>query len=358
VTVSDRPVPGGNFAAVISYGDVTMAGIGTTTYVCNNKALAFGHPLTYRGAAAFGANNANAIAVVDDPTLAPFKMATIGGLFGKLDQDRLTAVRAKLNSAPTLRPITSHVTNADTGVNRNGRSDATMNDWVTTVAAYHLLANSDVVFDHVGQGSSVVSWTIKGKRANGNPWQLQYNNRYASTRDITFESIFGLADQLAAIDSNPFEAVTFTSVDVNATYTDAYKAYNIEGVKISRNGGPFRDRDVVVVNPGDNLRVRVSLRRYRGDLTTADLEVTVPNNVSSDSFGSLYISGSNPFADAPSANSFPQLLTALRNAPKNNELVADLEFDSFSGAKSGDTATTSLDSVVTGEFQVGVEIQQ
>ena len=43
----DDLVPGGNFAAALSYGDLTLAGVGTTTYVCDGQALAFGHPMLF-----------------------------------------------------------------------------------------------------------------------------------------------------------------------------------------------------------------------------------------------------------------------------------------------------------------------
>ena len=40
-----RPRAGGNFAAVLSYGDASAAYTGTTTLVCKGQALAFGHDL-------------------------------------------------------------------------------------------------------------------------------------------------------------------------------------------------------------------------------------------------------------------------------------------------------------------------
>ena len=356
--ISSRPAPGGNFAGVISYGDVTLGGIGTTTYVCGNKALAFGHPFTFRGAVAFGANNANAIAVIADPTLTPFKMANITGLFGKLDQDRLTAIRAKLNSTPAMRPITSHITNADTGVARNGRTDVTMSDWVPNVAPLHLLSNSDVVFDQIGDGSSLVSWTIRGKRRNGNPWQLEYTNRYASQFDISFQSAFQLADQLATINDNPFEAIRFTSVQIDATLDDTFRQYAIEGVKISKNGGQFRERSDLTVSPGDNIRARVALRRYRGDLVTANLEVNVPGSAEPGSFGSLVIQGgSEIFGGGPSANSFPQLINALENTPRNDDLLADLFLSSFDGGSSSTVDAHRMDAVVRGYVEIGVSVE-
>src|SRR5215212_8675403 len=42
-------VPGSNFAATISYGDITAGGVGTTTIVCDNHAVAFGHPFNFDG---------------------------------------------------------------------------------------------------------------------------------------------------------------------------------------------------------------------------------------------------------------------------------------------------------------------
>jgi hypothetical protein len=326
--------------------------------VCGDRALAFGHPLTFRGAAAFGANNARAITVVADPTFTPFKMANVTGLFGKLDQDRLPAIRANLTATPKLRPITSHVLNADSGVERSGRTDVTMTDWMPTVAPLHLLANADVVFDQVGKGSSFLEWTINGRRANGNPWQLSFSNHYASDFDISVESVQQLAEQLAIIEANPFEGVRFTSVDIDATVEETIRKYSIESVKISRNGGPFRVREVVRATAGDEITARVALRRYHADVVNVDLTVVVPADAEPGSAGSLLISGGGDggFFPEGSVSSFGQLLNSLANAPKNSDLLANLFLFTFEGEESQTTAEQSLDSVVTGQFEVFVEV--
>ncbi len=74
-----RPKAGGNFVGALSYGDVTLAGTGTTTAVCGKRALAFGHPFLFAGPVGFGANNGKALAIVKDETLGSFKMACIAG---------------------------------------------------------------------------------------------------------------------------------------------------------------------------------------------------------------------------------------------------------------------------------------
>jgi hypothetical protein len=361
-TISERPKAGGNFAAVISYGNVTFAGVGTTTYVCGDRALAFGHPFTWIGRSAYGANNASALAVVKDPAFGSFKLANIGGLFGKLDQDRLAAVRASLSTTPARRTVKADVTNLDTGKVRSGRTDVTMNSWVPDVAAFHLLANADSVFDRIGSGSARVKWTINGKRKNGDPWQLVYSNRYASRGDITWESIFQMYEQLAIIERNNFEPVTFTGINIEASFQEAYKQYSIERVKISKNGGTYRERSFIRVKPGDVLGLRIWLRQYRGDLVRVDLSLKVPAKATSGG-GTLFVRGSESDFDelpdgAPSAKSFPGLLKQLASTPKNNTLFAGLQLFGYeSGNMTQASATRNLDRVVRGWYEIEVEVR-
>ncbi len=102
-----RPAAGGNFASTLSYGDVTAAGVGTTTAVCGDQAVAWGHPFNYLGPVTYGAHNATSLAIIKDETFGPFKLADIGAPFGTVDQDRLSGIRADLSAAPVTTPITT-----------------------------------------------------------------------------------------------------------------------------------------------------------------------------------------------------------------------------------------------------------
>lgn len=109
-------VPGGNFAAALSYGDISAAGVGTTTARCDDRAIAFGHPMVFDGPTALSAHNATALTIQDDPTFVPFKLANIGGIVGTLDQDRLAGIRALIGAGPTPIDIRSTVTEAGPAV--------------------------------------------------------------------------------------------------------------------------------------------------------------------------------------------------------------------------------------------------
>ena len=357
------PVAGGNFAALISYGDVTSGGVGTTTYVCGDTALAFGHPLTFSGRATFGANDADAIAIVTDPTLGPFKWANIAGLFGIVDQDRLAAIRARLGVIPSLIPITARVRAIDLALTRTGETDVTMSDFVPSIAPYHILADIDSATDQTGPGSALLHWVIRGVRSNGHPWSLVRTDRVASRFDISFEAAIALDRQLSALGSNEFDDITFTSVAVMARVTGAIHLERITGVKVSRNGGLFKRLSVLKVHPGDSLLLRVQLRDYRAGRRHVDIPLVVPADADPGSALLTIVGGSElPGGDCdfdPSAcpGSFPALLRSLAVAPRSDDVMADLSLYAFDGSSTTVSATTRAPAVVGGFLQLEVTVR-
>jgi hypothetical protein len=371
------PKPGGNFAGLLAYGDITAGGIGTTTYVCAGQALAFGHPLSLVGPATFGANNANALAIIRDNTFGSYKLATIGGLFGMLDQDRLSAVRAQLGVVPNLIPIISDVKSVDSGNERIGETDATTDDIVPGIAPFHLYANIVSTVDAEAAGSSLVHWTVQGHDGDGNAWSLSRTNRFASTGDIPFESIFELQDDLFSILGNQFTDVTFDSVNIDASVTSKIKMLDIEKVLISKNGGAFAKRTSMNLHPGDNLTIRVTLRRYHADTKTVDLAITVPPDAVGS--GGLLIAGGATFggpcgfgkgvpgrgvvlqptdtSGGSCGQSFQKLLDALAGARMNNDLYAEIDlFGTFGGVKTVAEDTMHQGGVVSGNREIIVNI--
>ncbi len=221
--------PGGNLAVALSYGDVTAAAVGTTTYVCGDDALGFGHPFFFRGASALGANEATALTVVDDPIFGPYKLASVGAISGVMDQDRLAGVRIDTTRGPEVIPVTSSVS-ADNGTSRDGETDPLSDDDVPFFGAIHLLVNIDSVFDQIGEGSSGVTFTVNGEREDGTPFTLTRSNVFASEWDIAYESIFELEEYLYLLRYNGFEEVTFDDVDIEADVDSEVRHYQVTNV--------------------------------------------------------------------------------------------------------------------------------
>ena len=109
-SASGGPIGSGDDIAVsLATGDALTAATGTVTWTCDQKLLAFGHPMLQTGASNLGAHQAKAIDVVDDSVLGPFHLAVPGALVGRVAEDQSDRHRRASRPgtparAPTSRP--------------------------------------------------------------------------------------------------------------------------------------------------------------------------------------------------------------------------------------------------------------
>jgi hypothetical protein len=257
-------VPGGNFAGALSYGDITVAGVGTTSYVCDELAVAFGHPFFALGATHAAASVADAITIVRDGVTTPFKLATVGGSVGILDQDRLAGIRALLGTTPTATPIQTALTSLDTNRSQLGQTDAVLDLFLPDLAFMHLLGNMDSVQDAIGKGSGTLDWTITGTDEDGQPWELERSDTFASEFDFSFEAAAEVADEIFAISQFFDQGVTVDAVEVGGSMEQTFRSLRIRQVLVKR-GGEFRPvGEELMVEPGRLVRLRVVLRPVTG----------------------------------------------------------------------------------------------
>ncbi len=360
--VSSTPAdifPGSNFAAALSYGDLTAAGVGTTTAVCGGStALAFGHPFLWSGRSSMSVHPASAVYVQRDNTLGSYKVANPLGVVGTLDQDRLAGIRGQLGDGPATVPVTSTVRSTD-GASRNGTTQVAFADELPWLAAMHLLANQDRVADFIGEGSSRVRWIIDGTRASGEPFRIGVANRYADRWDISFESLWDSLNQLDRIQNNRFERVKITGVDYDVTMSDEFKRYTVGKVFLKRPNGTlvrmYRDR-TVRVPAGSRLNLRVVLNQHlnEGPRRRVDLTVTVPVR-SAGGVGRVNVIGGPLYGGGGGVSNFDELLTKLRLLPRNHALNAVLSLDTSSGYKQR-RARTLVDQVAGGRFSFPIRV--
>ena len=367
--ISADPLEAGDsFAGVLSYGDVTLAGTGTTTAVCDDMALAFGHPFFFAGRTALGANHADALTVVSDPAFGSYKLSTVTGGVGVIDQDRLAGLRSVLGLTPPQIPITTSVHVPDLGNEREGTSAAVTSEITPLVAFFHNLGSIDVTFDAIAEGSASASWTITGTRADGSPWELSRSNLYASEDDIGYEAQSEIESHLFSLFYNGVEDVEFTDIDTEFTVEEKVRKFSIVKVLASKNGRPFRDLEAIIVRRGATIALRVILRPFdRSGDQAVDMSVTVPRWVRVG--GSIEVEGgpsSSDFefecaffgedcSDEGDTKTFDELLLDLEAARKNNLLIATLRAGKEGGVRWRDRAL--LDQVVQGNDLIRVNLR-
>ncbi len=357
-----RPVAGGNFAGLMSYGDVTFGAIGTTTYVCGNQALAFGHPLLFNGNEALGASDADALTIVHDPVFGSFKLANIGKPLGTVDQDRLTGLRADLTHAPTLIPVIAAVNAPELNRSRTGRTDIAGSEFVSGIAPSHLFADMLTTFDSEGPGSASITFVVTGHRANGQTFTLTRSNRYLDTISIVGSAPEELYEDLSILFANGYEPITFTNVSIKTTVTTDVTSLSLKKVVVSKNGGLFKAVSSLTVNRGDHLVIRGTLTSSGGSTITRDVPLTIPANAPRGA-ADLFVGGGADifrtcfFDPSTCGNSFNQVLNALQTAPRNDDLAAILStFDNQGNPVQIDQSATHLSAVATGSTDISVTI--
>jgi hypothetical protein len=380
VTAMTRPQPGGNFAAAVSYGDLTLAAIGTTTAVCGGQALAFGHPFQLAGASMYGSNDATSLAIIKDQTFGSSKFATIGAPAGTVDQDRLSGVRTALGVIPATIPFKTTIRNVDLNRTRTGTTQVADQNFLPTVAVFGVTGSYATVFEELGDGRTSVAWTIEGTRHGGAPFTLTRTNRWASQVEVTSEPALDLGLTLDALLHNEFEPVKVNRVTYNSSIGTEFRQLRIVDAKVSVNGKPFVRAESLEVPPNAQLRARVTMLPFASRTAqTVDLAVRVPANAAGRE-GTLSVSGGGAVAEpSPEAGivasgclltaagcvaavedapSFDGLLREIRNAPRNDDLTLNLDLEDPDGAMPtvSRSQTKLQKSVVTGLREIGVTV--
>ncbi|WP_435745725.1 hypothetical protein [Nocardioides sp. SYSU DS0663] len=314
-------VPGGNMAASLSYGDVTQAGVGTATAVCDGRVVGFGHPMEFRGETTMTLHPASAVYVQEDPAWSGMKIANLGAPAGTVSQDRLTGIAGSFGALPETTTITStlsHRGKTRTGTSHNSVADAAA--WTTFA---QLVANHDRVVDSIAGGSETATWQITGTDVDGTPFELSFSDRYAAEYDLASTVGFELGDLVWALSS--IKDVDLTGVDVDAEAVDDDTTYRLSAVQ-QRRGGTWVTLgrgESAVARAGTWLRLRAVLAGPEG---TKHLPVgmTVPGKAAGMT-GRVYVTGGNWVWTGGQITSVAKAQRVVDRMVRNDELQVALE---------------------------------
>jgi len=365
-------VAGGNLAAAMSFGAVTIAGVGTATAVCGNEVLGFGHPMNYTGPSTMTLHGARATHIQDDPTVSGFKSANIGAPIGTVDEDRLAGLHAVKGALPPGTPFTS-VANAGAG-DYTATSSGSVAGLTPDLGFANVVAAQDKVLDRVGKGSASATWTIQGTRKNGDPFTFTRKDVYADNQDISAATAFALAGDLQAIQDNPGETVKITSVRSSSRLYASDTSYVVQKVQARMRGAwvPLRANQPSPLRAGDMAQLKIFLTSRAGEPRTVLAKVYVPlraaNRVGllevtggqedAQSAGDFFLFGEEAFSEAtpaPTSNTFPQVLKDLVAGPQHNQIQVDLRFrNAPAPANQAHQARVSINHVVLGALRLPI----
>jgi len=283
---------GGNMAASMSYGTVTAAGLGTATMVCGDEVVGFGHPMNFSGPSTMGLHGARALLIQDDPTVSGFKVANLGAPVGTVDSDRAAGIHAAKGALPGTIPVTSQATlrtRTDTATTRITLTDpnlvteygfVTQPELVTQLGFLNIVAAQDRVFDRISSGTAVTSWTIKGLRKNGRPWELNRRNLFTDPYDASAASAIAVANDLAVLQDNSGEQVRISSVNTSTRLRFNSDTFVVAKVQVTARGKwtTASPRRPLALRAGRVARLKVFLTSRSAATRTLRLNVSVPQS--------------------------------------------------------------------------------
>jgi SpoIVB peptidase S55 len=269
-TINPTPLaPGEPLAAELSTGDVTLAGIGTTTFACGDLDVGWGHPLFLKGTSSFAMAGASVVTIVNDVSglFGPFKILVPTDLHGTVVQDRLAGLMGQIGTVTPSIPVTTTFTDTDNGATRTGQTDLFYQQafWGPVIAYEHVFQNLLLVFDHVGKGTLSLTYTIRGLREDGVTPFTVHNSNMDASQDDAFQADHHLRNALFGLAFNRSEDITFTSIRARGQITEHQLVGDIVRVRSASSlQRGLRERAVLKAKAGSRIMLEVTLQPMEG----------------------------------------------------------------------------------------------
>ena len=312
--------PGSALGVAIIYGDFSLGATGTVTAVEGKKILAFGHSFTHAGNVNYFMTDASVIG----SNTSGVKLAGIGHIIGRVNQDRESGVAGVLGTFPAVVPVT--VTIKDTALNKEETYNATIaynENLVPKLSASIAYTALSKMADTLAESTADVEFNIKTDSiASG---EISRKNMFYNASDVGQVAVLELMQALNLVCSNTKQESNIFGVDVNISFETERRTASI--VSISP--------DKKKVKPGETVNLTVELQPYRKPTETVIVPYTVPltarqGNLSLEIHGGALVPVNQALASAAgivtadSNKSYEEKINEFLKTGKNNQLVVEV----------------------------------
>ena len=258
--------PGQMAGMVLVSGDASINSACTVTAIQNDKVFLCGHPLMNLGNIAIPMARSRVVTTLSS-SLASTKIVNMGGSIGTITSDHLTAVTGKLGPAPSMIPL-----------------DLVVNTPLGEKKLHFDLINHPKLTPLLVALTTFNGLTQNSVYGEGTTLHLTGEIQLKGHVPVQLESTVSPGDTMAP-DGMPIAVVVqnaFTRLFVNN-----YEVPNVEHVSLRVESLAGRKSYTIEsawlekgeAAPGENLKVRVLLRPYRGEAKIEETTVRVPDQI-------------------------------------------------------------------------------
>lgn len=259
-------VPGSAVGVAVAYGDFAVGATGTVTAVDGKKILAFGHPFLHRGNVNYFMTDAKVVGTISGQSNG-MKIASIGNIIGRINQDRATGIAGVLGKFPTVVPIKVKVTDKSLGrtADYNARI-AYDEDFLPQLSGGIAYAALSKTADDLSAGTAEVGFTIRTDAvASG---KVERKNMFYNASDVGQIAMAELMQAMNVISQNKEKESDIIDVQVNIDVDSNRKTASLISAI----------PDKKTVKPGETVNFTTTIKPYRKAKETLVIPFTVPES--------------------------------------------------------------------------------
>jgi len=310
--------PGQMAGMVLVSGDASINSACTVTAIKGDQVFLCGHPLMNLGDVAIPMARSRVVTTLSS-SLASTKIVNMGGSIGTITSDHLTAVTGKLGPAPSMIPLDLTVATAlgEKKLHFDMINHPKLTPLLVALTTFNGLTQNSVY----GEGTTL---HLTGEIRLKGHVPVQLENTVSPGDSMAPDGMpIALAVQgaFARLFTNTYEVPNVEHVSLRVESRPGRKSYTIESAWLEKGEAA----------PGENLKVRVLLRPYRGEARIEETTVHVPDQVTRGMTLRVLVSDADwmnrasrgfNFATMPGGTSGPEgldQLIALMNRERHND---------------------------------------
>lgn len=321
----DAQLAAGDMAGmVLVSGDASINAACTVTAVQGDRVFLCGHPLMNLGDIQIPMARSRVVTTLSSE-LASTKIVNVAGPIGTITSDHLTAVTGKLGPPPPMIPMDLDVV---TPVGEKKLHFDMVDHPKLTPLLVAITTFSGVTQNSVyGEGTTL---HLTGEIALKGHLPVQLDNTF-SPNDSLLPDGFSIAIRVqsafARLFTNNYEVPAVEHISLHVESLPGRKSYTIESAWLEKGEAA----------PGEDLKVRVLVRPYRGETRIEETTVHVPDQISRGTTLRVLVTDADwmnrasrgfnfgmMFGGAPGPEGLDQLIALMNRDRRNDRLYVGL----------------------------------
>lgn len=258
--------PGSAIGVAVVYGDFSVGATGTVTAVDEKRVLAFGHPFLHKGNVNYFMTEAKVIGTISGPTEG-MKIASIGNIIGRINQDREAGVSGIIGAFPASVPMRVRVKDTSLGYDKKFTAQIAYDeDFLPILVPGIAYAAMGKTSDTVGEATANLKFTIRTTAVEDG--RIERSNMYYAGSDVGQASVGELAQVVSLLCQNTDEAADVTSIDVDIEMESARKTASLISAVPEKPS----------VKPGETVNFRTTIKPFRKEKEELLIPYHVPES--------------------------------------------------------------------------------